>query len=157
VVLKEAHRRARIQMSSILASLVIFVLIVEILKRRPGMTGAGAGEFEVLRIVFYAIAISMVFAINLVHGFMLKSTKTDDITQIAAKLTTITIVMSALSETPLILGFVLFLGWGYNADFYILGFVSLYLMIRHFPYYGQWEKFARSRLGARWPAGPVGG
>lgn len=142
-------------MASILASLVIFVLIVEILRRRPGMTGVG--EFELLRIVFYAIAIAMVFAINLVHGFMLKSTKTDDINEIAAKLTTLTIVMSALSETPLILGFVLFVGWGYKTDFYILGFVSLYLMIRHFPYYGQWEKFARNRLGVKWPAGPVSG
>lgn len=143
-------------MGSVLASVLVFLVVVEVLKRNPDLIGAPSGGFELLRIVFYAIAIGMVFVINLVHGFMLKSTRTGDIDRIAARLTTVTVVVSGLAETPLILGFVLFVGWGYDTDFYVLGFVSLYLMLRHFPYYGQWEKFARSRMGTAWPPGPAG-
>jgi len=86
---------------------------------------------------------------------MLKGDKSDDIGRIARKLTMVNVIVSGLAETPLILGFVLFIGWGYTTDFYILGFVSFYLTLRHFPFYGQWEKFARERMGAKWPSGPV--
>ena len=145
------------QMGAVFASLFVFVIVVEVLKRRPGLLETSEYGFEVLRIVFYAIAIFMVFLINLVHAFMMKSTRTDDIKQIASKLTAVTVVMSGMAEVPLILGFVLFVGFGYYTDFYILGFVSLYLMVRHFPYYGRWENFARSRMGQKWPSDPVGG
>ena len=138
-----------------LAGLVVMVIIVEVLKRNPGFVDRSGDGFEAARIVFYAIAISMVFVITLVHGFMLKAEKSDDITRIAARLTTVSIIAVALAETPLLLGLVLFIVWGYLTDFYILGFVTLYLMLRHFPYYGQWEKFARQRMGAKWPSGPV--
>ena len=143
--------------ASMLASLVVFLIIVEVLKRKLGFADSSGDGFEPLRIVFYAIAISMVFIINLVHGFMLKAEKSDDIGRIAAKLTTVSVIVSAMAETPLLFGFVLFMGWGYYTDFYILGFVTLYLMLRHFPFYGQWERFARQRMGVKWPSGPVSG
>jgi hypothetical protein len=144
-------------MGSVFFSLIVFVIVVEVLKRSPGLLEISEGGFEILRIVFYAIAISMVFLVSLVHAFMLKGTTTDDINRIASKLTAVTVVMTGMAEVPLILGFILFVGFGYHTDFYILGFVTLYLMVRHFPYYGQWEKFARSRMGPKWPSGPVGG
>ena len=140
---------------SILVSIVVFVVVVEVLKRNPDYSGGLIGGFDSLRIVFYAVSISMVFATSLVHGFMLKGDKSDDIRRIAAKLTTVNVIVSGMAETPLILGFVLFIGWGYTTDFYILGFVSFYLTLRHFPFYGQWENFARQHMGERWPSGPV--
>jgi hypothetical protein len=156
-VLKGAQRRSAILTASMLASLVVFLIIVEMLKRNPGFADSAGDGLPPLRIVFYAIAISMVFVINLVHGFMLKAEKSDDISRIAAKLATVNVIVSAMAETPLLLGFVLFMGWGYYTDFYILGFVTLYLMLRHFPFYGQWERFAKQRMGVKWPAGPVPG
>jgi hypothetical protein len=144
-------------MAAMLASVVILVIVVEVLRRNPGITIRSGSGFELLRIVFYAVSIAMVFTINVVHGLMLKRESSDDIGRIAARLTTVNVVASALAETPVILGFVLFVGWGYRTDFYILGFVSLYLMFRHFPFYGQWEKFARQRMGNKWPSGPVSG
>lgn len=143
--------------ASMLASLLVFLIIVEVLKRDPDFADHSGYGFEPLRIVFYAIGISMVFIINLIHGFILKAEKSDDIGRIAAKLTTVNVIVSALAETPLLLGFVLFMGWGYYTDFYILGFVTLYLMLRHFPFYGQWEKFAKQRMGVKWPSAPVSG
>jgi hypothetical protein len=142
------------------ASLVIFVIVVEVLKRRPdqlGRLGTEGDEFGILRIVFYFVAISLVFVTNVVQGFILKATKTDDIGQIASKLTSVNIITTALAETPVLMGLVLFIGWGYYTDFYILGFVSLYLMLRHFPFYGQWEKIAKSRMADKWPSNPVSG
>jgi hypothetical protein len=156
-VLKDAHKRAAIVSASILVTLAVFVIVVEVLKRSGGAAERGSEDFDVLRIVFYAIAISLVLVINLVHGFMLKGTRTDDIVQLAAKLVSVNVITSGLAETPAIMGFVLFLGWGYHLDFYVLGFVSLYLMLRHFPYYRQWEKFARDRMGEKWPVEPVSG
>ena len=154
-ILKIAQRRAAIVTGSILVSIVVFAIVVEVLKRNPDYSSGFIGGFDSIRIVFYAVSISMVFVVNLVHGFMLKGEKSDDIGRIAAKLTTVNVIMSGLAETPLILGFVLFIGWGYTTDFYILGFVSFYLTLRHFPFYGQWEKFAKERMGAKWPSGPV--
>jgi hypothetical protein len=141
-------------------SLLIFVIIVEVLKRRPDQLsrlGTEGDEFGILRIVFYFFAITLVFVTNLVQGFILKATKTDDIGQLAAKLTTVNIITTALAETPVLLGLVLYIGWGYYTDFYILGFVTFYLMLRHFPFYGQWEKFAKSRMADKWPSNPVSG
>jgi hypothetical protein len=144
-------------MASMLASLVVFVIVVEVLKRGSSLTGRSNEGFEVVRIVFYFVAIAMVFLVNIVQGFTLRALRTDDVQQIATKLLTVTIISAALADTPLVLGFVLYVVWGYYTDFYILGFVSLYLMIRHFPYYRQWEKFARDRMGEKWPSGPVAG
>lgn len=134
--------------------------MVEVLKRRPELIErptAAADGIEVVRIIFYVVAIAMVFLTNVVHGFMLKGTKSTDVGTLAGKLATVNMITSALAETPVVLGFVLYVLRGYYTDFYILGFVSLYLMIRHFPYYGQWEKFVKNRLGDSWPASPVSG
>jgi hypothetical protein len=142
-------------MAAMLAGLVLFVITVEALRRGPMLADRSVEGFELVRIIFYFVAIAMVFVINIFQGFTLKAVKTDDIEQIATKLLTVTIFTAALAETPIILGLVLFVVWGYHTDFYILGFVSLYLMIRHFPYYRQWEKFARDRMKENWPSSPV--
>ncbi len=95
------------------ASLFVFVIVVEVLKRRPeqlSRTGTEGDEFGILRIVFYFFAISLVFFTNVVQGFMLKATKTDDIGQLASKLTSVNIITTALAETPVLLGLVLFIG-----------------------------------------------
>jgi hypothetical protein len=154
-VLRAAQRRASIQMASMLVSVVIFLVVVEVLKRRPDHVSPSDEGFELLRIIFYALAIAMVFVINVVQGLMLKAEKSDDIGRITNRLTTVNAIVGGLAESPAILGIVLFVGWGYDTDFYILGFVSLYLMVRHFPFYRHWEKFARNRMGAKWPSGPV--
>lgn len=154
-VLEAAHLRAKIISGSIIVTVFVFIVVVEVLRRTGAVAGRVGGGYEVLRIVFYAAAISLVFVINLVHGFMLRKTGTGDVADIAARLVSVNVIAAGLSETPAIMGFVLFVGWGYYKDFYILCFVSVYLLIRHFPYYRQWEKFVRGRLGDAWPQGPV--
>lgn len=144
-------------MAGMLAGLVLIVVVVEVLRRGSMLAERSFEGSEIVRIIFYFVAIAMVFIINIVQGFTLKAVKSGDINLIATKLLTVTIVAAALAETPIMLGLVLFVVWGYHTDFYILGFVSLYLMIRHFPYYRQWERFARDRMKEKWPSNPVMG
>jgi hypothetical protein len=157
VVLKQTQRHAAMVAATLLASVVVFSIVVELLKRSPDYVGGSSGNLGLPRLLFYAVAISMVFVTNLVHGFMLKAEKSDDIRRIAARLLSASIITTGLAETPLLLGFVTFVVWGSHTDFYILGFVSLYLILRHFPYYGQWEKFAKQRMGPKWRVGPSSG
>ncbi len=156
-MLKEAHRRAKIISASVVATIVVFIFVVEVLRGGAGMDAVAAAGLEPVRIIFYAIAISLVLVTSLVHSFVLKATKSIDIDGVAARLVSVNVITTGLAETPAIMGFVLFLVWGYYPDFYILCFVSLYLMLRHFPYYRQWENFARNRMGEKWPEGPVAG
>jgi hypothetical protein len=83
----------------------------------------------------------MVFLTHLVKGFMLRGPRAAGADEMLARLTTAHIVAGALSETPAILGLILFfLGRQFYSDFYILSLISLYLLIRHFPRYARWEQ-----------------
>ncbi|MCX6565278.1 MAG: hypothetical protein NTW38_02455, partial [Candidatus Aminicenantes bacterium] len=50
-----------------------------------------------------------------------------------------------LAEIPAILGLVLFLIAGYNWDFYILLFVSLFLLFMYLPRLKNWEDILQNR------------
>ena len=134
------------------ASLVVSVVVVEILKRSLGPPGFVGVRFDFARVVCYGIAVTLVFVANVLHGFVLKGTRTADIRRIAARLSVVTFIGLALSEVPLVLGLAMYVVWRSYSDFYMLAFVSLYLMVRHFPYYRQWEEFARERMGDAWPS-----
>lgn len=143
---------------SMLSSLLMFVVIVEIIHRRPaalGQTGFGQ-DAELVRYVFYALSIVIVLVARVVRGFMLRGTKSSDIHRLVARLNSANVITFGLADAPVIMGLVLFVGWRHYTDFYILGFISLYLMLRHFPRYGSWESFVARQMGDKWvPAGPV--
>lgn len=155
--MKDAHRRAKIIMAAMIAGLGVFVIVVEVLKRSSSIPEQPPEGSEIMRIIFYFAAIAMVFVVNVFQGFTLKGVRSEHIGFLATKLMTVTIVTAGLAEMPIILGLILFVICGYHLDFYVLGFVSLYLMVRHFPYYRQWEKYVMNRMGQNWPAGPVSG
>ena len=50
-----------------------------------------------------------------------------------------------LAEIPAILGLVLFLIAGYNRDFYVLLFVSLFLLFMYLPRLKSWEDILKNR------------
>jgi hypothetical protein len=153
--LKDAHRRAKIYAVSVFASLVLLAVVVETLKRTAGPPGYVGVRFDFVRVVCYGIAIVLVFVANVLHGFVLKGTRTSDIYRLASRLSVVTFIGLALAEVPVVLGFVMYVAWRSATDFYMLAFVSLYLMVRHFPYYRQWEELARERMGEAWPSGPA--
>lgn len=140
------------------SSLFVFVVIVEIINRRP--LPGGESEFiqnvDPIRYTFYAIAILLVLAAIVVRGFLLKSATATDIQSLTAKLNIVHVVTYGMADAPAIMGLVLFLVWRCRTDFYILSFISLYLMFRHFPRYRSWESYVAGKMGDKWtPRGPV--
>jgi hypothetical protein len=135
-----AHRRATIIVGAMISSLVVYVLVVEVVSRTAAV-GMSTQPPEIVRWILYGVALSMVFACNLVRPFMLRGVRPapeGTVDEMVARLTTAHVVTAALAETPAVVGLVLYFIGGQSADFYILAVVSLYLLMRHFPRLGQW-------------------
>jgi hypothetical protein len=124
---------------SMISSLFVYALVVEVLSRSRGVEAATSAP-EVLRWAFYAVAVAMVFMSHVAKAFMLRGAGAGGEEQLVARLMTATVVTAALAETPAILGLVLYVVGGYYTDFYFLALISLYLLMRHFPRWGQWEQ-----------------
>ncbi|MBU4203214.1 MAG: hypothetical protein KKD59_04595 [Acidobacteria bacterium] len=133
-------RAAVITASAFLASLFIYLVIVEIIRSRLEPF-QGFVEIEGkagLRYVIYIAAALQVIAIRLLRGYLLRSGQKGDVRQLALKMFRTTILTFALAEIPALLGLVLFLIGGYNRDFYVLLFVSLFLLFMFFPRKQAW-------------------
>jgi hypothetical protein len=144
--------------ASMISSLFVFVVIVEFMNRRslPPVESGFTANVDPIRYTFYAISIVLVLAVNVVRGFALKHAGPRDIEQLSARLTLVNVVTLGMADAPAIMGLVLYLGWRCHTDFYLLGLISLYLMIRHFPRYRNWESFVAGKMGREWtPGGPA--
>jgi hypothetical protein len=140
---RAAHRQATIIVGAMTASLFVYAAVVEIIGRTAAV-GSGAEPPEVIRWAFYAIAVSMVFTSHVAKAFMLRGFQARTVDEILARLTTANVVTAAIAEAPAVLGFVLFfLSPRFYSDFYILEVISLYLLVRHFPRYDNWERVIR--------------
>lgn len=141
-----------------IAGLAVFVVVVEVLNRRPALMEGTAvtADVDVVRYVFYAIAIILVLAANVIRGFVIKGTNVTDVRSLAARLNVVNVFTIGLADAPAIMGLVLFLVWRRHTDFYLLGCISLYLMLRHFPRYREWERIASEKLGAHWAGTDTG-
>jgi len=62
-----------------------------------------------------------------------------------SRLFDLTVLTLCLAEIPALLGLILFLIAGYNRDFYILLFVSLFLLFMYLPRLKNWEDILEHR------------
>lgn len=145
--LKAAYTRARVVVSALLASVAFYIIIVEVLNR-TGIGPVARQGPDVIRYVFFALAIFIVFGANVVRGMMLRTIRADSASAFIARLVNVHVVVAAIAQTPAVLGFVLFVAWRQYADFYMLAFVSVYLLLRHFPRLAQWERLLREYQAA---------
>jgi hypothetical protein len=155
VYLKAVHRQAALMAASMVSSLFIFVVVVELINRRPAPLNDPvlADNVDLVRYVFFAIAIVLVLVANVIRGYVLKNTTGDNVRQLAAKLNLVNVITLGLADAPAIMGLVLFIVWRRHTDFYTLGIISLYLMLRHFPRYRNWENFVAEKMGTDWTQG----
>jgi len=137
-----AHRQAALIMYAVMATLLAYVIVVELVHRTRDDTAVQVLP-EVARYVLYGVAISMVFLTQIVRALVLRGTPRGDLDAALARLNVASVITGLLAETPALMGLVLFIVWGQYTDFYILFFVSLYLTVRHFPRFGTWESVAR--------------
>ncbi|MGB8953267.1 MAG: hypothetical protein WCC06_11460 [Candidatus Aminicenantales bacterium] len=131
----------------LIASLFIYLLIIEIVKAglKPFMGLAPSQEIQTLRYFFYALAILLVILNRVLNQFLLKKSPLDDMEKRVQKLHRATLISMALSETPVLLGLVLFFLWGLWKDFYALLIVSLFLNFMYFPRRKNWEDYIQNQ------------
>jgi hypothetical protein len=145
--LKAPHRTASVIGIAIIASLFLYLVIVEVLraKMRRFHGLVQFPEVNMLRYVFYGIAVIEVLATRFLQAILLRRAPGDDARATIVKLARTAVVTLSLSEVPALLGLVLFLLGGLNKDFYALLAVSLVLVFMYFPRLGSWENWVERK------------
>ena len=147
--LKRVFRTTVIVNGALVASLIIYALIVELirfqLKPFLGMLVSGPSH-QTLRYLVFGAAVGMVVFVRLTGRTLLKVRPGEDLHHLISRLSRAAVITSSLGELPAILGFVLFLLTGFFRDFYALLFVSLVLEFMYFPRLKVWQDLARERF-----------
>jgi hypothetical protein len=142
-----AHRRATIIVGGIASSLLVYVLVVEVLRRtQPDMPAMPAARM--IRMAFFAVAVFAIFMATVAKAVLLRGAPPTPIARLL-RLQTTTILAAALAELPAVLGLALFLLTRSRMDFYILLAISAYMIVRHFPQRAAWETYVRRGSDAR--------
>ena len=142
-----AHRQARIIVAAIASSLIMYVIVVETLRRmQPDATPVP--NADILRIVFFAVAGMAIFAATVTKGILLRTAPATQEGRLA-RLRSTTILAAAFAETPAVFGLALFITTRRRADFYALLVVAAYMLARHFPIRDAWENYVRRGSNTR--------
>lgn len=141
--LKQKYKVALIIHVAMMASLLIYLLLVEFFADQLGISSIDPfQEDNSLRYIFYGAAILLIILIRRIRDMMMRR-KIDASQDMPSRLATASIITSSFCEIPAILGFVLFILTGINRDFYFLTAISLILFIMYFPRYSFWEDSAK--------------
>jgi F0F1-type ATP synthase membrane subunit c/vacuolar-type H+-ATPase subunit K len=153
--LRAAYRVAVIIGLAIMASLVIYLIIVQLFEN--GSFGQAGGQslqgpqLEIIKFILLGVSVVNFFLIRFLNNLILNPAGEQRPAPTAAapsdlgKLTTAAIVTFALCETPAIFGLVLYF-LGRNAtDFYLFLLISMFFFASHFPKYSQWEEWYRKQ------------
>ncbi len=143
---KDSHRVASIIMYAMMASLVFYIIIVEVINRTTAQPEL-LPNVDLIRYIFYGFSVSAIFITQVVKALMLRNLAGADMDRVLGKLQTSNIFAAGLAQTPAILGLVMYLVWRQYTDFYMLTFVSLYITVRHFPRYAVWHRVASAAAG----------
>ncbi len=137
------YRITRAIGAAMVASLLVYVLIVQLVRLRFAAFAGFARfpQWEVLRYVFVGMAVADAVLIRVLKARALAAGAA--VVAPGARLQVASIVSFALCEAVGVLGFVLFLIAGSPVDFYFFFVLSLLLFGIHFPRYQQWEEWAR--------------
>jgi len=136
-----AHRQATMITGAIAASLVIYVIVVEVLKRSMPAP-EGAPSLDTIRIALFAIVGAVIFMTTVIKSMLLRRPAATGDARLA-QLRTASILTAAFAEMPAVLGLILFLIGRRGADFYLLLVVAAYMLARHFPRRETWENYVR--------------
>jgi hypothetical protein len=135
------HRQTVFVTGAIAASLVVYAVLVELLRRTlPPATDLP--PVDMLRIALFAVAGVLVFTTTVLKSMLLRNAPPSGEMRLA-RLRTAGIIVAAFAEVPVILGLVLFIFGRLTTDFYILLVVSLYILARHYPRREQWDGYVQ--------------
>ena len=133
---------AKMVAAAIVASLIIYLALVEILKAtlRPFRGFALGVDMPIVRYAAYGAGAAVVLLILILRPRLFRRRAGEDTPASLLRLQKAAIVTMVLGEVPAIIGLVLFLVGGAAGDFYRLLFVSIVLVFIHFPRRGAWEE-----------------
>jgi len=143
--LKKVFKNTVIICAAIMATLPVYLLLVETIKanQKPFLGYVDVFNTVTLRYFFYVLAVIQVIIIRVLRGFLLRKPPSASAKTLMSRLCTTSILIFALCEVPVIFGLVLFFMSGFYRDFYVLLFVSCFLMFMFFPRYNHWADWLK--------------
>jgi len=141
--LRQAHRTAALITGGLITGLVMYAVIASVFRTSHVPSGAAAGSaaspMSLLRYGAWVASAIVVIALPAVKRSLLTRHSGESRQRAIARLTLATVAAGAIAEIPAIGGFVLVILGGLFLDFYLLGSVSLALLLAHAPRYDAWE------------------
>ena len=149
--LRKAYRIAAVIGAAMIASLVMYAVVVELIKKQnapfSGFSPMPDG-FEILRYALLAVVAVEFIVIRFLNTLILSgrvpirsSPTTAPYAPGVQRLITASIISYALCESVAVYGLVLFFIQGNSNDFYLFLALSLLCFIVYFPRYNTWEEW----------------
>jgi hypothetical protein len=136
--LRTAKAVAWAQLSGLIVCLAAVEAVRAVVRPFFGLAALGGARTAVRYGAFLAAA-GVVLAIRAVNGNRLGRREGEADEVWLDRISSASILGSALAELPALLGLALFLMGGYNRDFYALLLVSLVLLFMYFPRASAWQ------------------
>jgi len=129
--------------ASVLVSLFLYLGVEEFIRARfrPFRGFVAVTDLQRLRYVFFAVAIVAGILVRILRQALLRKVSHDDEKTALHRLQRVSLLTLVLAEVPAVAGLVLFFVGGLNIDFYILLFVSIFLVFMYFPRRSAWEEW----------------
>lgn len=145
VELKRRYRLSAIIGGAIIASIIMYAVVVEILvKTITPPAGCNIPEFlKYLPLAGAVLSLAMIWILNrkiLSLPMANQLSPEQKVSVSIQRLFVVSIITYALSEVVAIYGLVIFILTGKLMDFYLAFVASLILLLIHFPTYRQWEE-----------------
>lgn len=146
--LRKTFRQTVIVSGAMAASLLVYALVLEIIRAtiKPFQGFLQVSNSQTIRYGFYGAAVAVIILTRLLSRALLRSGHEAGPSAFANRLARVTILTVALSEIPVVLGFVFFILTGSSRDFYYLFLVSLILEFMYFPRMRAWEGLVSQRF-----------
>ena len=138
--LQTAYRMSVFITFSMMASLVVYAVVVELVNLRARAL-VPVERLDVIRMAVVAVGVLLIPVARVVRGALLRRSPADGLDALLSRLTRASLVASVLSEAPAVLGLVLFFVSGRREDFYILVLVSIVMFALNFPRMSAWKEW----------------
>lgn len=150
--LHKTYKRTAAVGVAILASLFIYAIIIELIKKQfspfTGFAPMPDATISVVRYGLLGVATIEFFIIRTINKVMLSANHSTGIV-FSQRLMTTAVVTFALCESVALFGLVLFLLQGATSDFYLFLVVSLLYFSIFFPRYSAWEAWVKEKQQPR--------
>jgi len=139
---KKDFRAFRIIWWSMLASVLVYAFIVELLKiqHAPFKGFSPFPEMHLLKYALLAMSVLSIGIIAILRTILLRDLGNKPFGKALEKLKLAHLITWAICEAPAIYGLVLFLVGGFYEEFYMLLTLSLILLAIYRPQYTRWEE-----------------